>query len=147
MPQTGANDASKAAASANAMPSALAPAAVTALTAATAAPIAPMSVLHAVPVASDDPTIITVKHWGRIRGGELYAASSRVEWAVLLRRTYGVDALRCPKCAGRMRVMATIPLPGAVMKILAHLGLPTEPLPRALARDPTGQESFDGGAA
>jgi hypothetical protein len=32
-------------------------------------------------------------------------------------------------------------------KILAHLGLPTEPLPRALARDPTGQESFDGGAA
>jgi len=27
-------------------------------------------------------------------------------------------------------------------KILAHLALPTEPLPRARARDPTGQESF-----
>ncbi len=32
-------------------------------------------------------------------------------------------------------------------KILTHLGLPTEPLPRAQARDPTGQESFDFGAA
>jgi hypothetical protein len=100
-----------------------------------------------VAVASDDPTIITIEHWRRLLDGELYAASSRVEWAVLLRRTYGVDALRCPKCAGRMRVMATILEPGTVKKILAHLGLPIEPLPRARARDPTGQESFDFDAA
>jgi DNA-directed RNA polymerase subunit H (RpoH/RPB5) len=46
--------------------------------------------------------------------------------------------------AGRI---ATITEPGTVKKILAHLGLPTEPLPRARARDPTGQESFDFGAA
>jgi hypothetical protein len=38
-------------------------------------------------VAADDPTILTVAHWGRILDGELDAASSRVEWAVLLRRT------------------------------------------------------------
>jgi hypothetical protein len=81
------------------------------------------------------------------RPEELYAASSRVAWAVLLRRTYGVDALRCPTCAARMRVMATLVEPSVVTKILAHLGLPTEALPRARARDPTGQESFDGGAA
>ena len=43
--------------------------------------------------------------------------------------------------------MATITEPGTVKKILAHLGLPTEPLPRARARDPTGQESFDFDAA
>mgnify|MGYP001312274621 CR=1 FL=1 len=30
-----------------------------------------------------------------------------------------------------------------VKKILSHLGLRTEPLPRGRARDPTGQESFD----
>ena len=105
--------------------------------------------LRAVAMASDDPTRIPVEHWSRILDGELYAASSRVEWAVLLRRTYGVDALRCPKCTARMRVMATITEPSAVRKILAHLGLPTEPLAweRARARDPAGQESFDFHAA
>ena len=91
--------------------------------------------------------MITVAHWRRILDGALYAASSRVEWAVLLRRTHGVDALRCPRCAGTMRAMATLVEPGVVKKILAHLGLPTEPLPRARARDPTGQESFDFDAA
>jgi len=43
--------------------------------------------------------------------------------------------------------MATIIEPDAVKKILAHLGLPTDPLPRARARDPTGQVSFDFDAA
>ena len=98
-------------------------------------------------MASNDPTMITVAHWRRILDGELYAASSRVEWAVLLRRTHGVDALRCPKCTGTMRAMATLVEPATVKKILAHLGLPTEPPPRARARDPTGQESVDEGAA
>jgi hypothetical protein len=46
-----------------------------------------------------------------------------------------------------MRVMATITEPSTVKKILAHLGLPPYPLPRARARDPTGQESFDVDAA
>jgi len=64
-------------------------------------------------VATDAPALgcpdrATVEHWRRLLDGQLYAASSRVEWATLLRRTYGVDALRCPKCTSRMRVMATI---------------------------------------
>jgi hypothetical protein len=42
-----------------------------------------------------------------------------------------------------MRVMATVVAPGVVKKLLAYLGLPTEPLPRARARDPTGPQSFD----
>ena len=67
--------------------------------------------------------------------------------ALLLRRTHGVDALRCPRCTGRMRVRSTITDTSVVKKILAHLRLPTEPLPRARARDPTGQESFDVNAA
>jgi hypothetical protein len=57
--------------------------------------------------------------------------------------TYGVDALRCPMCADRMRVMTTLTEPFVVKKILAGPGLATEPLPRARARDATGQESFD----
>jgi hypothetical protein len=43
--------------------------------------------------------------------------------------------------------MATIAEPSVVNKILSHLGMPTEPLPRARARDPTGQQSFDFHAA
>ena len=43
--------------------------------------------------------------------------------------------------------MATITEPATVKRILTHLGLPTDPVPRAQARDPTGQESFDFGAA
>lgn len=106
-----------------------------------------LTVAVALPSAWVDPTALTVKHWARLLDGELFATSSRVEWSVLLRRTHGFDSLRCPRCAGRMRVMATITEPGAVTKILALLGLPTEPLPRARARDPTGQESFDFDAA
>jgi hypothetical protein len=102
---------------------------------------------HAVPLAREDATTITVEHWRRILDGELFATSSRVELAVLLRRTFGFDALRCPKCAARMRVLATLSDPSVVKKILSHLGLRSEPLSRARARDPTGQESFDEGAA
>jgi hypothetical protein len=46
-----------------------------------------------------------------------------------------------------MRVLATISDPSVVKKILSHLGRRTEPLARARARDPTGQESFDFDAA
>ena len=46
-----------------------------------------------------------------------------------------------------MRVVATISEPVDVKKILAHLGLRTEPLPRARARDPTAQTRFGFDAA
>jgi hypothetical protein len=126
-----------------------APAAPVAMTAAIAAASATPAAAPAASVAFayEDPTMIAAPHWHRILDGELYAASSRIEWALLLRRTYGVDALRCPRCAGRMRVLATIVEPATVKKILTHLGLPTTPPPRAPARDPTGQESFDFDAA
>ena len=69
--------------------------------------------------------------------------SSRVDWAVLLQRPFGESALRCPNCDALMRVIATLTEPEPGTKILSHLGLRTEPLPRARARDPTAQESFD----
>jgi hypothetical protein len=47
----------------------------------------------------------------------------------------------------RLLTVATITEPDAVKKILAHLGLPTEPLSRARARDPTYPQSFDFHAA
>ena len=97
--------------------------------------------------AADNPTVITVKHWGRLLDGDLYASSSRLSFAVLLRRTHGIDALACPTCDGRLRPIGTIVDPAVARKILLHLGRRAEPLPRARARDPTGQESFDFHAA
>ena len=53
-----------------------------------------------------------------------------------MRRAFLVDVLDCPRCHGRMRVIATIDEPAVVKKILEHLGLTTEvPSPRA-ARPP-----------
>jgi hypothetical protein len=48
-------------------------------------------------------------------------------WPDLLRHTFAVDVFACPRCGGRMRVIATIEDPVAIRKILTHLGLPTEP--------------------
>jgi len=57
-------------------------------------------------------------------------------WPDLLRHTFAVDVLACPRCGGRMRVIATIEDPVVIRKILTHLGLPTEPpSPRPPPRD------------
>jgi hypothetical protein len=53
-----------------------------------------------------------------------------------MRHTFGVDVLACPRCGGRMRVVATIEDPVVIRKILTHLGLPTDvPAPRPPPRD------------
>ncbi|HEV2054777.1 MAG TPA: transposase [Methylomirabilota bacterium] len=45
-------------------------------------------------------------------------------WAALMRRAFDLDVLRCPRCAGRMQLIATIDDPAVIQKILARLGLP-----------------------
>jgi hypothetical protein len=84
---------------------------------------------------SVDPTIMTVGHWSRLDDGELFARSRYIEWSVLMKRTWGFDVLTCPKCARKLRVVATITQPDVIRKILDHLGVRTTPLPRAPARD------------
>jgi hypothetical protein len=41
-----------------------------------------------------------------------------------MRRAFDLDVLRCPRCAGRMQLIATIDDPAVIQRILAHLGLP-----------------------
>jgi hypothetical protein len=98
-------------------------------------------------VAEDGPTTCTPEHWGRLLDGALYATGSRLDWALLLRRTHGIDSLACPGCGARLRPIATLRDPEVVRAILEHLGRPIEPPRRARARDPTGQESLDFHAA
>lgn len=47
-------------------------------------------------------------------------------WADLMRRAFGLDVLACPRCGGRMRLIATIEDPLVIRRILSHLGLATE---------------------
>jgi hypothetical protein len=57
------------------------------------------------------------------RGG---AARSRYwTWAALMRRAFDLDVLRCPRCAGRRELIATIDDPAVIHRILAHLALPS----------------------
>jgi hypothetical protein len=48
-----------------------------------------------------------------------------------MRRTFGIDVLDCPRCGGRLRLLALIDHARVVERILRHLGLPTDrPEPR-----------------
>jgi hypothetical protein len=67
----------------------------------------------------------------------LYAVTPRIDWARLLRRSLDVDALRCPRCDGRLRVLAIITEREPIERILSHLEMPTAPPPLARARDPS----------
>jgi hypothetical protein len=93
------------------------------------------------------PNIISVQHWDRLLGGLLYATAPRVDWATLLRRSFAVDVLECPKCHGRLRVLAVITERKPVRRILAHLGMPTDSPPIARARDPTDDLGDDEASA
>ena len=78
-------------------------------------------------------------HHGRARaGGEDAVAASRrsdwIPWAELLRRVFAEDVLKCPRCGGRMRIVAAVTSPTGIRKILEHLGLPARAPPLARAR-------------
>ena len=52
-------------------------------------------------------------------------------FADLMRRTFGLDVLACPRCGGRFRLVALIEEAAVIERILRHLHLPTEvPAPR-----------------
>jgi len=65
---------------------------------------------------------------------------SRLPWALLLKRVFMTDALTCPKCQGRMKILAAIIRPEAIRKILDHLGIASEAPRRTSARPPPQAE-------
>jgi len=53
----------------------------------------------------------------------------RSDWATLMQRVFAVDVLECPRCGGKMRILATIHPPEATIAILESLGVsPAHPL-------------------
>jgi hypothetical protein len=57
----------------------------------------------------------------------------RTAWADLLQRVFEFDALRCPHCGARMRILAAITSPDAARRILEALALPARAPPLATA--------------
>ena len=54
-------------------------------------------------------------------------------WAELMHRVWAIDVLECPRCLGRMRILAAIHPPDAIRAILECLGLPSRAPPIASA--------------
>ena len=67
-------------------------------------------------------------------------------WAQLMQRAFGVDVLACPRCAGRLRLVATVEDPHAIRAILESLGLPAE-VPQPDRAHPPPVEAGDLAAA
>lgn len=75
----------------------------------------------------------------------------RLAWAELLRHVFAIDVLECPRCGGRMRVLAAIHPPETTEAILDCLGLPSRappaapPAPDEIVEDAGGEPGFDVG--
>ncbi|MCL4685241.1 transposase [Myxococcota bacterium] len=61
--------------------------------------------------------------------GEPTLRPRRLAWAELLRRVFAVDVLECPRCGGRMRLLAAIQPPDVTQAILDCLELPSRAPP------------------
>ena len=53
-----------------------------------------------------------------------------------MQRSFGFDVLSCPRCGGRLRLIALIEEAAVIGRILHHLGLSTEPPAPRPARAP-----------
>jgi hypothetical protein len=105
-----------------------------------------------VPVIADDVDASDAEVSGELDGKASRAPASRAgayQWAELMRRTFGVDVLACPRCGRRLRLVALIEQASVIQRILRHLGFPTH-VPEAhparappRAFDPTDDQSYD----
>ncbi len=59
---------------------------------------------------------------------------ARMSWAQLLKRVFAIAITTGPQCGGPLTLIAAIEDPAVIVKILAHLGLPTRAPPRTPAR-------------
>ena len=58
-------------------------------------------------------------------------------WAALMHRAFAIDVLACPRCGGRLRLIAPLHDPAVIRKILAHVGIaPSGPSPGPAPPEP-----------
>jgi hypothetical protein len=105
-----------------------------------------------VPVIADEVDASDAEVSGELDGNASRAPALRAgayQWAELMRRTFGVDVLACPRCGGRLRLVALIEQASVIQRILRHLGFPTHVPEARPARAPprafdrTDDQSYD----
>lgn len=64
----------------------------------------------------------------------------RLDWATLLRRVFGDDVTRCPRCGDSLRVLAFLTDAGVTTTVLDHLGIRSAVPALAKARAPPVDE-------
>ncbi len=119
----------------------------------------PLSLLSRLAASVPAPRFHTVRYAGALgsasklrarlvpktAGGAAHEAAAPAEsprrscyrpWAELLMRTFGLDVLACPRCEGRMRLLALVTEPARIARALRALGEPTELPARSPARGP-----------
>jgi Putative transposase len=70
--------------------------------------------------ARDQARVVLENATANASGGPAAAPSSRHwAWAALMRRAFEIDVLACPRCGGRLRLIATVEDPDAIRTILA----------------------------
>ena len=71
-----------------------------------------------------------------VANDETAAAPTSRHWARadLMRRAFDIDVLACPRCGGRLRLIATVQDPDAIRAILAAVAVSRELADRALPR-------------
>jgi len=72
-----------------------------------------------------------------------YNKSCSKSWARLIKKIYEVDPLVCPKCGGRMRIVAFIEDYKVIKKILDYLGIEEFKRDRPPPKAPAVADSFD----
>lgn len=50
----------------------------------------------------------------------------RYSWSKLLARVFQIDVTVCPECSGKMKIIAAITERDVIVKVLSHIGLPTD---------------------
>lgn len=91
-------------------------------------------------VVGDDPGVPDAAQ-ACAHGGRVGRRPNRA-WAELMERSFGFDVLACPRCPGRMTLVALIRDAAVVGRILRHLGLPDEvPVPSAGRAPPLSWEA------
>ena len=99
--------------------------------------------------AGDREVAVAAAHGAPAERADAQAALPRsargYAWADLMRRTFGLDVLACPRCGGRLRLVALIEEAAVIDRILRHLGLPiTLPAPLPARAPPRPADAPDG---
>jgi hypothetical protein len=91
----------------------------------------------AVPRATPEPTAAASMRQGAAAPAAAPGTTRPPRWSDLMRRSFGFEVLTCPRCGGRLRLIALIEEAAVVGRILRHLGLSTaRPVPRPARAPP-----------